>query len=199
MARKRTTWLSNAFIISLQPKISASQVTMFWSSRNLIPNQPYLAAAVLWIHLLAAAFFVGGSFFFWLVIIPASRLLTTDESERTQIVGKIAKFFGKTVTPTLIIIVLTGIYNASWYLSSIEDLLVYPGTILLTEIILVLILLILIYVHNVHFGRQITALARERDVEGLSRIRKTSKKISTANLMLMAVILFLAVLMQMPP
>jgi len=149
--------------------------------------------------LFAAAFFVGGSFFFWLVVIPASRLITTDEADRTQIVGKIAKVFGKTVTPTLVIIVLTGIYNASWYLRSMQDLLIYPGTILLTKIILVIILLILIYVHNVYFGKRIAALAKERNIEGLKRIRKSSRKISAANLILMAAILFLAVLMQMPP
>lgn len=110
-----------------------------------------------------------------------------------------AKIFGKTVTPTLIIIVLTGIYNTSWYLSSIQDLLIYPGTILLTKIILVIILLILIYLHNVYFGKRITALAKERNIEGLKRIRRTSRKISAANLILMAVILFLVVLMQKPP
>jgi len=133
------------------------------------------------------------------VVIPASRLLTTDESERTQIIGKIAKLFGRTVTPTLIIIILTGIYNASWYLRSVQDLLIYPGTLLLTKIILVIILLILIYVHNVYFGKRIMALARERNIEGLKKIRKTSRKISALNLILMATIFLLAVLMQIPP
>ena len=125
--------------------------------------------------------------------------MTTDESERTQIIGKIAKLFGRTVTPTLIIIILTGIYNASWYLSSVQDLLIYPGTLLLTKIILVIILLILIYVHNVYFGKRIMALARERNIEGLKKIRKTSRKISALNLILMATIFLLAALMQMPP
>jgi len=166
---------------------------------NLNPIQPLLADVILWIHLIAAAFLVGGSFFFWLVIIPASRVLTADESERTQIVGKIAKVFGRAVTPTLIIIILTGIYNASWYVTSLQGLVVYPGTILLTKVILVVILMILIYVHNVYFGKRITALAKERNVEGLKKIRKTSRKISTANLILMVAIFFLAVLMQMPP
>ena len=50
-----------------------------------------------------------------LVVVPASRLIATDESERTQMVGKMAKAFGKTVTPTLVVLVLTGIYNALWY------------------------------------------------------------------------------------
>ena len=125
--------------------------------------------------------------------------MTADESERTQIIGKIAKLFGRTVTPTLIIIILTGIYNASWYLSSVQNLLIYPGTLLLTKIILVIILLILIYVHNVYFGKRIMALARERNIEGLKKIRKTSRKISALNLILMATIFLLAVLMQMPP
>jgi len=133
------------------------------------------------------------------VVIPASRLLTTDESERTQIIGKIAKLFGRTVTPTLIIIILTGIYNASWYLRSVQDLLIYPGTLLLTKIILVIILLILIYVHNVYFGKRIMTLARQRNIEGLKKIRKTSRKISALNLILMATIFLLAVLMQIPP
>ena len=133
------------------------------------------------------------------MVIPASRLLTTDESERTQIIGKIAKLFGRTVTPTLIIIILTGIYNASWYLRSVQDLLIYPGTLLLTKIILVIILLILIYVHNVYFGKRIMTLARQRNIEGLKKIRKTSRKISALNLILMATIFLLAVLMQIPP
>jgi len=74
---------------------------------KLVDFQLYLNAVILWIHLFAAAFFVGGSFFFWLIVIPASRLITTDESERTLMVGKMAKVFGKTVTPTLVVLVLT--------------------------------------------------------------------------------------------
>lgn len=86
----------------------------------------------------------------------------------------------------------------SWYAPSVHDLLTYPGTILSAKIVLVIILLILVYVHNVYFGKRITALARKRNVEGLRKIRKTSRIISAANLILMIVILLLAVLMQMP-
>jgi len=125
--------------------------------------------------------------------------MTTDESERTQIIGKIAKTFGRLVNPTLVVIIVTGIYNASWYIASWEDLLVYPGTILLTKITLVMALLILIYVHNVYFGKRIIAFAREKNLEALKKIRKTSRKISATNLILMATIFLLAVLMQMPP
>ncbi|HKM78506.1 MAG TPA: hypothetical protein VJZ03_05475, partial [Candidatus Bathyarchaeia archaeon] len=107
-------------------------------------------------HLFSATFFVGGSFFFWLVIIPVSHLLTSDESERTQIIGKIAKRFGKATQLTLAVLILTGLFNSTWYMSSVGSLLSYPGTIFLTKIVLVIVLIVLIYVHNVYFGRKIT-------------------------------------------
>lgn len=152
---------------------------------------------ILWLHLFSATFFVGGSFFFWFVIIPVSHLLTSDESGRTQIIGKIAKRFGKTIHLTLAILILTGLFNASWYVSSARSLLSYPGTIFLTKIVLVIVLIVLIYVHNVYFGRKITRAAKDRNIVELRRIRR-SRLISAANLFLMAVILLLAVLMQMP-
>lgn len=153
---------------------------------------------MLWLHLFSATFFVGGSFFFWLIIIPVSHLLTTDESERTQIIGKIAKRFGKSIHLTLAVLILTGLFNASWYVSSVGNLLSYPGTIFLAKIVLVIVLISLIYVHNVYFGRKITSAAKDRNIVKLRRIRRTSRLISAANLFLMAVILLLAVLMQVP-
>lgn len=154
---------------------------------------------VLWIHLFSAVLFVGGSFFMWLVIVPASRLITHDESERTRIVGNIARKFGKLTNPTLIVLILTGLYNAMWYLQSIRGLFDYPGTILLAKIILVAILLLLIYVHNVYFGKRIVRLAEERKLDELKTLRKKSRFVSASSLTLMIVILFLAVMLQMPP
>ena len=154
---------------------------------------------ILWVHLFSAVVFVGGSFFMWLVIVPASRLITNDESERTRIVGNIAKRFGNLTNPTLIVLILTGLYNAMWYLQSVRGLFDYPGTILLGKIILVTTLLVLIYVHNVYFGKRIVRLAEERKLEELKALRRKSRFVSATNLMLMIVILLLAVMLQMPP
>lgn len=79
----------------------------------------FLDSVILWIHLFSAVLFVGGSFFMWLAVMPASHLITEDESERTQIVGKIAKQFRRVTNATLVVLVLTGVYNASWYLPSV--------------------------------------------------------------------------------
>ena len=135
----------------------------------------------------------------WLVIIPASRIVTSDESERTRIVGAIARSFGKVANPTLAVLMLTGLYNASWYLQSTTGLFEYPGTILLGKMGLVAVLLILIYVHNVYFGKRIIRLAEEKRLDELRQLRKRSRVVSAANLFLMVAILLMAVMLQIPP
>jgi len=161
-----------------------------------------LDTAVLWVHLFSAVIFVGGSFFIWLVVMPASHRIAKDESERTQIVGKIAKDFAKITNPTLGILVLTGLYNISWYLPSYQDLFAfqtYGEKVLFIKVVLSLILIFLIYAHGLYYGRKIVKLAQERNVEGLRAVRKRSRIISFANLGLMITILVLAALLQMPP
>ena len=161
-----------------------------------------LNTLVLWVHLFCAVLFVGGSFFMWLVLMPASKSFAKDESDRTQIVGKIARQFGRITNPILLLLVLTGIYNVSWYLPSYEYLLSfksYEATVLFVKVIMVALLMALVYAHGAYYGRKIVKLARERDVEGLKVVRRRSRIISYANLALMIAILILAVMLQMPP
>jgi uncharacterized membrane protein len=155
--------------------------------------------AVLWVHLLSAVFFVGGSFFMWLVVVPSSRLISEDESERTKVVGKIAKRFGVISNMVLAVLVLTGIYNATWYLPSTGALFdTYYGNVLLAKVVLVVVLLVLIYLHNTYFGRKIVKLAAEKRFDELRALRKRSRVVSAANLALMLAILLLAVMLQGP-
>src|SRR5487761_436899 len=168
----------------------------------MTPVSLFFNIAILWVHLFCAVLFVGGSFFMWIVVVPASHLLGKDESERTQIVGKIAKEFGRITNPVLAILVLTGIYNASWYLPSFTDLFSfnsYGSTVLTIKVVLVIILIVLIYAHGAYYGQKIVKLARERNVEELAAVRKKSRIISFANLALMIAILLLAVMLQTPP
>ena len=161
---------------------------------------PLLDTVILWIHLFTAVLFVGGSFFMWLVVMPASHLLTQDEGERTQMVGKMAKQFGRLTNPILVILVLSGVYNASWYLPSMNSILTtVGGQILLAKVIAVVVLVALIYAHNVYFGRKIVRFAREGRLEELKAIRRRSRVVSATNMALMIVILFLAAMLQMPP
>lgn len=156
-----------------------------------------LDATVLWIHLFSAVLFVGGSFFMWIVVVPSSHLFAKDEAERTQIVGKIAKRFGRIVDPILLVLIVTGVYNATWYLGPTDGLLTsYAGNLLLVKIILVIVLVGLLYLSNTYFGKKIVRLAKENRLEELAALRRTSRLVSFANLGLMILILAFAVLLQ---
>jgi len=133
----------------------------------------------------------------WIVVIPASRNLSGEESERTKVVATIARKFGPVAWYSLIILVITGVYNATWYLPSIGELFsTVAGFMLFTKSTLTVILIITVYIHNVHYGKKISMFAREKKVQELTKLRKRSRIVSTFNLMLMLSILFLAVMMQ---
>ncbi len=159
---------------------------------------PWIDAAILWVHLFSAVLFVGGSFFFWLVLEPVSYRVVSDEAARTVLIGRLARRFGQFTTPLLIVLILTGLYNASWYLPSLSDPLAsLPGQVLVLKAVVVLALVILIYVHGIYFGRRISRLARAGDVDGLRQIRRKSRVVSYVNLGLMLAVLALAVALQM--
>jgi putative copper resistance protein D len=156
-----------------------------------------LDVAVLVVHLFAAVLFVGGSFFFWLVLEPVTYSFTNDESERTRMVAQVARRFGQFTHPLLIVLVVTGIFNTTWYLPSLEDLgTTTAGQVLLVKGIVVLVLVALIYLHGAYYGPRIVRLARERRYAELRALRRRSRAISMINLALMLAVLLLAVLLQ---
>lgn len=159
-----------------------------------------LEIAVLYVHLFAAVLFVGGSFFFWLILEPVTYTLTRDESERTALVARVARRFGQFTNPLLILLVATGIYNATWYLPSLLALTTTPGgELLLAKGLVVAVLIALIYLHGAYYGPKIVRLARERRYDELRALRRRSRTVSMINLALMLAVLLLAVLLQSYP
>ncbi len=156
--------------------------------------------AVLGLHLFAAVLFVGGSFFIWLIVEPVSHRLGLEEAARTRMIAQFARRFGSWSTPLLVVLVLTGLYNASWYLPSGGALYsTVGGRVLLAKVVVVGVLIVLIYVHGLYYGRKISGLARAGDVDGLRRVRRVSRLISYTNLGLMVGVLALAALLQTVP
>ncbi len=155
-----------------------------------------LNSIILWLHLVTAMFFVGGSLFVWWVVIPASYRLTQDEERRTEIVATIARVFGRVVGPVIILLVATGIYNATWYLNSFGELFRdAKGRTLLAKCLLTLLLLVLIGVHDVYFSRKIRRLAGEKRMVELARVRRWSHVVSAASVVVMAAILILVIVL----
>jgi uncharacterized membrane protein len=153
---------------------------------------------VLWVHIFFAIFFVGGSFFIWVIVVPASFRITDDEKLRTRIVGLIGKQFSLYTTISLIILIITGIYNATWYLNyNIDELFTtVGGQILFVKIILVGVMILIMYGNNMYHGKRIIKMAREGKMEELRKLRKWSHRLSYLTLGLLMAITFAAVALQ---
>ncbi len=155
---------------------------------------------ILFIHLFAATLFVGGSFFMQLVLVPASRRAQSDRLVSSRIIFAAARRFGVLTNAALIVLVLTAMYNATWYLPGLE---VFSGSLradlLLIKSSLTLILIVMVYIHGAYFGRRMAQYLNSGNTFELERIRRIGGYISLINLALMGAILLVATLMQLTP
>ena len=105
-------------------------------------------AIITWIHLIAAAIWVGGSLFIGIVFSPLLKTMTDSVEERMQIMIRVGRRFNKVAVPSLIILMVTGLYSSHVLLSK-PDLLVATsyGTFLAIKIILVIALIIIYAIH----------------------------------------------------
>lgn len=153
-------------------------------------------AVVLWIHLVTAMFFVGGSLFVWWVVVPASYRLTRDEKKRMEIVGTIVGLFGRIIGPTILILIASGIYCATWYLPSFGALFTTPaGLVLLAKILLTGVLFGLLGIHDIYYSRKIRRLVADGKAEELARVRRSSRVVSLAMMVAIGGILALVIVL----
>jgi uncharacterized membrane protein len=105
-------------------------------------------AIITWIHLIAAAIWVGGSLFIGIVFSPLLKTMTNSVEERMQIMIRVGRRFNKVAVPSLIILMITGLYSSHMLLIK-PDLLVATsyGTFLIIKIILVIVLIIIYAIH----------------------------------------------------
>jgi len=105
-------------------------------------------AIITWIHLIAASIWVGGSLFIGIVFSPLLKTMTSSVEERMQIMIRVGKRFNKVAVPSLIILMVTGLYTSHTLIVN-PDLLVSTsyGTYLIIKIILVIALIITYAVH----------------------------------------------------
>ena len=105
-------------------------------------------AILTWIHFIAAAIWVGGSIFIGIVFSPLLKTITTSLEERMKIMIRVGRRFNKIAVPSLIILMVTGLYNSHVLLSKPELLVATSyGTFLIIKIILVILLIIIYAIH----------------------------------------------------
>ena len=105
-------------------------------------------AIITWIHLIAASIWVGGSLFIGIVFSPLLKTMTSSIEERMQIMIRVGKRFNKVAVPSLIILMVTGLYTSHALIGK-PDLLISTsyGTYLIIKIILVIALIVTYAVH----------------------------------------------------
>jgi putative copper resistance protein D len=163
----------------------------------------------LYIHLVAAVVFVGGSIFIWTALLPAMNKLEVEQDAKRSVLFAVSKRFGRIVNVSLLVLVVTGLYNVTWYLPNF-DVRSPQSKILLAKIVVVAIMIFSIYFNNLYYGRRMVSLTKQLRALGpsqqsddiskrLSAVRKRSRVLSAVNMALMLLVVLLAVMLQIPP
>ena len=105
-------------------------------------------ALITWVHLICSAIWVGGSLFIALVFAPILKTMSPSIEERLQIMIKVGRRFNKIAIPSLLILIVTGVYNSYQFLAKPEFLFSSSyGMMLIIKIFLVAALLASFAVH----------------------------------------------------
>jgi len=105
-------------------------------------------ALIMWAHLVAASIWVGGSIFIGIVLAPLLKTISDSIDERLSIMIRVGRKFNKIAVPSLIILIVSGLYNSSGYLTKPSLFLsTNYGIVLVAKIVLVIILIITFIIH----------------------------------------------------
>ncbi len=153
---------------------------------------------ITWIHLIAAAIWVGGSIFIGVVFSPILKTISTSVEERIQIMIRVGKRFNKIAVPSLIILMVTGLYNSHQLLSK-PDLLFATsyGTYLAIKIVLVVALIITYAVHVRVIRKDVEdqIMSKQMQTEQIQKLRKKIIILGEITVVLSVAILFFAALL----
>lgn len=155
-------------------------------------------AIITWIHLVSAAIWVGGSLFIGIVFSPILKTMSNSIEERMQIMIRVGRRFNKIGVPSLIILMVTGLYTSHQLLSK-PDILVETsyGNFLIIKIILVILLIITYAVHVRVIRKDVEdkIMANKMPEEQIQKLRKKIIILGEATVVLSVAILFFAALL----
>lgn len=161
-------------------------------------NMSLEIAIISWIHLISASIWVGGSIFIGIVLVPVLKTMTTSMEERLQIMIRVGRRFNKIAVPSLIILIITGVYSSNQLLSKPELLLSSSyGNFLIIKIILVIALIIVFTVHIRIIRKDVEEkiLSKEMPENQIQKLRKKIIILGEATVVISVAILFMAALL----
>jgi len=159
---------------------------------------PLSDALIMWAHLVAASIWVGGSIFIGIVLAPLLKTMSDSMEGRLAIMIRVGRKFNKLAIPSLIILIVTGIYNSSNLLSKPTLILSTTyGQILVIKVILVIILLITFAIHVRLIRTEIEKKIESRQIseELLQKIRSKIIALGRITVIVSIAILLMAALL----
>jgi len=151
-----------------------------------------------WIHLVSASIWVGGSIFIGIVFSPILKTVATTIEERIEIMIKVGKRFNKIAVPSLIILMITGLYNSHLLLSKPDLLMATSYGIFLTIKIILVIALVVTYTIHVRVIRKEVEdqiMTKQMSVTQIQKLRKKIIILGEITVILSVTILFFAALL----
>jgi putative copper export protein len=147
----------------------------------------------MWAHLIAASIWVGGSIFIGIVLAPLLKTISDSIEGRLSIMIRVGRKFNKIGVPSLIVLIVTGIYNSTGFIVNPSMILSSSyGVVLLIKIILVILLIITFAVHVRLIRTEVERKIESKQLSGEFLQKLRSKIIMLGRL---TVILSLAILL----
>jgi len=155
-------------------------------------------AIITWAHLVSASIWVGGAIFLGIVLAPLLKRMPFSTEERLELMIKTGRRFNKIALPSLIILIITGIYNSHLVLQSPEILFSSSyGAFLITKIILVVALIVTFAVHIRVFSSDVEKKITKREIteSELKKLNRRGMILGETTVVLSVAILFFAALL----
>ena len=155
-------------------------------------------ALLSWVHITSAAIWVGGSLFIGAVFAPILKKMSMSVEERLQLMIKVGRRFNKIAVPALVILIVTGMYQAHLVLQKSDMLFdTSYGNVLIIKIILVaaLIATYAVHVRGIRKDIEDQIVANQIPEAQLQKLRKKIIILGEITVILSVIILFLAALL----
>ncbi len=155
-------------------------------------------AIITWIHLVSAAVWVGGTLFIGAVLAPLLKKMSMPLEERIQMMVLVGRRFNKIAVPSLIILIVTGIYNSQQIITNPDSLLSTSyGSFLLVKIILVIALIIafIIHVRIIRKDVEQKIISKEMTEKQIQKLRKKIIILGEIIVVISVAVLFFAALL----
>jgi putative copper export protein len=155
-------------------------------------------ALIMWAHLVAASIWVGGSIFIGIVLAPLLKTISDSVEGRLSIMIRVGRKFNTIGVPSLIILIITGIYNSIAFIAKPSLILsTNYGIILLIKIVLVVMLIIIFAIHVRLIRSEVERKIETKNLSGdhLQKLRSKIIMLGRLTVILSLVILLMAALL----